>query len=62
MINTYHWRPQSVNKSLVHRGWYANNSEVDSDLQKVIDLDRATTFSEDIELLNNLQRGLHSQP
>jgi hypothetical protein len=44
----------------VHRGWYSDDGEVSEVLQKVIDLDRATTFAEDLVLVKNVQRGLHS--
>ncbi len=60
MVNTYYWRPQSVNLSRVHRGWFSKTSTIDDDLQKVIDLDRETTFAEDLQILKNVQRGLYS--
>jgi len=60
MINTYHWRPQEANLSRVYRSWFSKDGTISSDLQKVIDLDKTTTFAEDIDLLNNVQRGLHN--
>ena len=60
IVNTYHWRPLAVNDTRVHRGWYSNNGEVDEGLQKVIDLDRDTTFAEDLVLVKNVQRGINS--
>ena len=45
------------------RGWYSGGNGGDSDnaLQKVADLDRETTFAEDLELVKNVQRGLRSK-
>ncbi len=60
VVNTYHWRPLAVDDVRVHRGWYSDDGEVSEVLQKVIDLDRATTFAEDLVLVKNVQRGLHS--
>jgi len=44
----------------VHRGWYSKDGDVDNTLQKVIDLDRDTTFAEDLVLVRNVQRGVRS--
>ena len=44
----------------VHRGWYSGDGQVDETLRRVIDLDRDTTFSEDLELVRNVHRGLGS--
>ena len=60
LLNTYHWRPLAVDDVRVHRGWYSADGTVDATLQKVIDLDRETTFTEDLELVANVQRGLQS--
>lgn len=60
VVNTYHWRPLSVDDVRVFRGWYSEDGKVDETLQRVIDLDRETTFSEDLELVRNVQRGLRS--
>jgi phenylpropionate dioxygenase-like ring-hydroxylating dioxygenase large terminal subunit len=60
LLNTYHWRPLAVDDVRVHRGWYSKDGSIDATLQKVIDLDRETTFSEDLVLVANVQRGLKS--
>ena len=60
LVNTYHWRPLAVDDVRVHRGWYSKDGEIDDTLQKVINLDRDTTFAEDLELVKNVQRGLRS--
>lgn len=61
LVNTYHWRPLAVDDTSVHRGWYSRDGVVDDTLQKVIDLDRDTTFAEDLELVKRVQRGLRSR-
>ena len=61
LLNTYHWRPLEVDDVRVHRGWYSADGSVDATLQKVIDLDRETTFAEDLILVANVQRGLGSK-
>lgn len=59
--NTYHWRPLSVKRTEIFRQFYSPDGSVGTDLQKVIDLDRETTFSEDLALLRNVQRGIGSR-
>ena len=61
LVNTYHWRPLAVDDTRVYRGWYSNDGAVDDGLQRVIDLDRETTFAEDLMLVRNVQRGLGSR-
>jgi len=61
VVNTYYWRPLAVDDVRVHRGWYSTDGMVDETLQKVIDFDRDTTFSEDLRLVKNVQRGLQSR-
>jgi phenylpropionate dioxygenase-like ring-hydroxylating dioxygenase large terminal subunit len=61
VVNTYHWRPLAVDDVRVHRGWYSTDGTVDATLQKVIDFDRDTTFSEDLKLVKSVQRGLQSR-
>jgi phenylpropionate dioxygenase-like ring-hydroxylating dioxygenase large terminal subunit len=60
LMNTYHWRPLAVNETLVFRSWYSRDGGVDDGLQTVIDLDRDTTFAEDLEIIQRVQRGLGS--
>lgn len=61
IVNSYHWRPLGVDDTRVHRGWYSSDGTVDESLQKVIDLDRDTTFAEDLSLVRNVQRGITSR-
>jgi len=60
LINSYHWRPRAVDDTRVYRGWYSHDGEVDAQLYKVMELDRTTTFAEDLRLLDSVQRGLGS--
>ena len=60
IVNSYHWRPLAIDDTRVHRGWYSPDGKVDDGLKKVIDLDRDTTFAEDLVLVKNVQRGINS--
>jgi phenylpropionate dioxygenase-like ring-hydroxylating dioxygenase large terminal subunit len=60
IVNSYHWRPLRLDDTRVHRGWYSSDGKVDKSLKKVIDLDRDTTFAEDLVLVKNVQRGINS--
>lgn len=61
VVNTYYWRPLAHNDTRVHRGWFSTDGIVDDVLQNVIDLDRETTFAEDLLLVKAVQRGLGSK-
>lgn len=61
VVNTYHWRPMGLDKVRVYRNWFSADGAVDDDLQKVIELDFETTFSEDVKLVESVQRGLKSR-
>jgi len=61
VVNSYHWRPLAVDATQVHRGWYSASGAVDDALQTVIDLDRSTTFAEDLKLVSGVQRGVASR-
>ncbi len=61
LVNSYHWRPVDVANTVVHRTWYSKEGVVDDSLQRVIDLDRDTTFAEDLKLVKRIQRGLGSR-
>ncbi|MEO0995101.1 MAG: aromatic ring-hydroxylating dioxygenase subunit alpha [Pseudomonadota bacterium] len=61
LVNTYYWRPLAHDDTEVHRGWFSKDGVVDDQLQRVIDLDRDTTFAEDLALVRAVQRGLGSR-
>jgi len=60
LVNTYHWRPVAHDDTIVHRGWLSRDGAVDDQLRAVIDLDRETTFTEDLRIVKQVQRGLNS--
>ncbi|MFQ5567194.1 MAG: aromatic ring-hydroxylating dioxygenase subunit alpha [Paracoccaceae bacterium] len=61
LVNTYYWRPLGHDDTRVHRGWFSRDGVVDDEMQAVIDLDRETTFAEDLALVRDVQRGLGSR-
>ncbi len=61
VVNSYYWRPLAVDDVRVHRGWFSADGTVDDTLQNIIDLDRESTFSEDLALVKSVQRGLQSK-
>ena len=61
VVNTYYWRPLAVDDTRVHRGWFSKDGVVDDQLQNVIDMDRETTFAEDLALVREVQKGLGSR-
>lgn len=61
VVNSYHWRPLAVDDTEVHRTWYSPRGAVSAQLQKIIDLDRETTFAEDLKLVSGVQRGIRSR-
>lgn len=61
VLNTYHWRPVSVDEVVVWRGWYTKDG-IDSDvIRRLAIQDRATTVEEDLHLVESVQRGLKSR-
>ena len=60
LVNSYHWQPLGPAETRVHRGWYAPGGEADEAFVKVMELDRDTTFTEDLALVGSVQRGLGS--
>ena len=61
VVNTYWWRPASVGETRVYRGWLTVGGEKDPETLKIAEIDRDTTFAEDLPLINSVQRGLKSQ-
>lgn len=61
VVNTYCWRPLAVDDTQVYRGWFSRDGQVDELLRHVIELDRNTTFAEDLVLVRNVQRGIRSR-
>ncbi len=61
VLNTYHWRPEGVDRVRVRRGWYARTGEDVSSVKCLAEQDRRTTVEEDIHLVESVQRGLSSR-
>jgi len=61
ILNTYHWRPLSVDRVAAWRGWYTIDG-VDSDvIRRLAIQDRITTVEEDIHLVESVQRGMNNR-
>lgn len=61
IVNTYRWVPQSPDETLVWREWFLEHATPSVSEQQLIDLDRDTTFAEDLALLASVQKGMHSR-
>ncbi len=61
VLNTYHWRPKSVEKVSVWRGWYSVNGVESKVVRDLAKQDRETTVEEDVKLVESVQRGMRSR-
>lgn len=61
VVNTYWWRPVSVTQTRVHRGWLAHRERDPAEILKIAEIDRRTTFAEDLSILESVQRGMMSR-
>jgi len=61
VVNSYHWHPLQVEQTRVTRGWYARDGKLTPELETIIELDRTTTFAEDLVLMASVQRGMNSR-
>lgn len=61
VVNTYNWHPLQADQTRVTRGWYAKDGKLTPELETLIELDRTTTFAEDLTLMNSVQRGMYSK-
>ena len=61
LLNTYLWRPQDTEFTVVYRGWYTENGAESEVVARMADQDRRTTVEEDIRLVESVQRGMHSR-
>ena len=61
VLNTYHWRANSVDSCTVWRGWFTINGQEDTLIRELSKQDRETTVEEDIHLVESVQRGLNSR-
>ncbi len=61
VVNTYHWFPLDVEKTVVHRSWFFDSPEATPEQWEIIELDRTTTFYEDLSIIDSVQRGLKNR-
>lgn len=61
VLNTYHWRTDSVGEVTVIRGWYSVGGEESEVVRQLAIQDRETTVAEDITLVESVQRGMNSR-
>lgn len=61
VVNTYHWYPQDVANTVVYRSWFFDGPEPTEEQMEIINLDRDTTFAEDLTIIDSVQRGLKSR-
>ncbi len=61
LVNSYSWRPLTVDSSRIRRRWFSDRHGDDDKVRRVAELDRQTTFEEDLNLIRNVQRGLNSK-
>ena len=61
ILNTYHWREIDTDEVEVWRGWYSVDGEDSSIIEELAKQDRETTFEEDIQLVESVQRGVRSR-
>ncbi|WP_343559337.1 aromatic ring-hydroxylating oxygenase subunit alpha [Kiloniella sp. b19] len=61
ILNTYHWRPHSVDSCTVWRGWYTEQGHESDVIRDLAIQDRQTTVAEDITLVESVHRGLQSK-
>ncbi|MDX1401065.1 MAG: aromatic ring-hydroxylating dioxygenase subunit alpha [Kiloniellales bacterium] len=60
-LNTYRFEPTGHATTRVHRDWYSPNGVESDVVDRLAQQDLATTVSEDVSLVNSVQRGLKSR-
>ena len=60
IVNAYWWRAQGLTQTRVYRGWLATDED-DPETMKIAQIDRDTTFAEDVPIAESVQRSLNSQ-
>lgn len=61
VLNTYHWRANTVDTCTVWRGWYTEDGAESDVIRGLAVQDRQTTVEEDIRLVESVHRGLKSK-
>ena len=58
IVNTYWWRYHGVDRTTVYRGWLTLGGKEDAPTMQIAEIDRNTTFAEDLSVVESVQRGL----
>ena len=61
VVNTYWWRTQGVVSTRTYRGWLTLRGINDENTLRIAEIDRKTTFAEDLPVLSSVQRGMSSR-
>lgn len=61
VLNTFRWVPLAVDRTLLIREWWFDRALPTLEQQQIIDLDWATTVTEDFDLMESVQRGVSSR-
>ena len=61
LLNSYLFRPRTVDRTTVWRGWYTVGGESSEVIDGLARQDRETTVAEDLAIVNAVQRGLNSR-
>lgn len=61
VLNTYHWEPVTVDKVIARRGWHTVHGDLHDHIAQLAQQDYDTTVTEDIRLVNSVQKGLKSR-
>jgi phenylpropionate dioxygenase-like ring-hydroxylating dioxygenase large terminal subunit len=61
VLNTFRWVPLAVDRTLLIREWWFDGDTPTAEQDEIIDLDWRTTVSEDLSILDSVQRGLRSR-
>ncbi len=61
LVNCFHLFPISVDETVVYRSWYFTGDKPTSEELEIAELDRHTTFAEDLSIIDSVQRGLGSR-
>ncbi|HMB74921.1 MAG TPA: RHO alpha subunit C-terminal catalytic domain-containing protein, partial [Kiloniellaceae bacterium] len=61
VLNTYWWRPTAIDATRVYRGWLSPGGDEDRTTMEIAEIDKKTTFVEDLPVVESVQRGLNSR-
>ena len=61
VVNTFHWLPLGVEHTEVQRSWFFQSSQPTEEQWEIIELDRTTTFAEDLSIIDSVQQGLKNR-